>query len=161
MRNKREKKTVKIIERACEVLFYAVIVFVRVVVAKASCTVLNVHICGTVVMLTGHFRITFGLVFIASPGAYIFMGKLVCICLWMKTNFRTKDWAAGLALKKRPKVIRKLPTVIVWVSVFLFFIAKRCWESAWKLGELIYSRKTNQWKPRSCWPELWKSPKKC
>ena len=81
MRNKREKKTVIIIERACEGLFYAVIVFARVVVAKASCTVLNVQICGAVLKLIGHFRITFGLVFIASPAAYIFMGKLVCICL--------------------------------------------------------------------------------
>ena len=80
MRNKREKKTVKIIERACEVLFYAVIVFVRVVVAKVSRTVRNVQICGAVLKLIGHFWITFGLVFTASPGAYIFMGKFAFAC---------------------------------------------------------------------------------
>ena len=58
---------------------------------------------------TGHFRITFGLFLKASPGAHPFIWKLVFICMWMKTNFHMKGWAPGLALKKRPKVIRKWP----------------------------------------------------
>lgn len=55
----------------------------------------------------GHFRIPFGLVFKACPSYYLFIWKLVCICMWMKTNFQTKGWAPGLAFKKRPMVIRK------------------------------------------------------
>ena len=57
----------------------------------------------------GHFRITFGLFFTASLGAHLFIWKLVFICMWMKANFHMKRWAPGLALKKRPKVIRKWP----------------------------------------------------
>ena len=57
----------------------------------------------------GDFRITFGLFFKASPGAHLFIWKLVFICMWMKTNFQMKGWAPGLALKKRPKVIQKWP----------------------------------------------------
>ena len=33
--------------------------------------------------------------------------KMCFICMWMKTNFHMKGWAPRLALKKRPKVIRK------------------------------------------------------
>ena len=54
-----------------------------------------------------HFRITFGLFFKASPGAHLFIWKLVSIHMQMKTNFHMKGWAPRLALKKRPKVIRK------------------------------------------------------
>ena len=57
----------------------------------------------------GHFRITFGLFFKASLDAHLFIWKLVFICMWMKANFHMKRWAPGLALKKRPKVIRKWP----------------------------------------------------
>ena len=57
----------------------------------------------------GHFRITFGHFFKASPGAHLLIWKLVFICMWMETNFHMKGWAPGLALKKRPKVIRKWP----------------------------------------------------
>ena len=57
----------------------------------------------------GHFRITFGLFFKASPGAHPFIWKLVFIHLQMKTNFHMKSWAPGLALKKKPRVIRKWP----------------------------------------------------
>ena len=60
----------------------------------------------------GHFRITFGLFFKASLDAHLFIWKLVFICMWMKANFHMKRWAPGLALKKRPKVIRKWPIVI-------------------------------------------------
>ena len=60
----------------------------------------------------GHFRITFGLFFKASPGAHLFIWKLVCICMWIKTNFHMKGWAPRLALKKRPKVIRKWSIVV-------------------------------------------------
>ena len=56
-----------------------------------------------------HFRITFGLFFKASLGAHPFIWKLVLIHMQMKTNFHMKRWAPGLALKKRPKVIRKWP----------------------------------------------------
>ena len=35
--------------------------------------------------------------------------KLVFIHVQMKTNFHMKGWTPGLALKKRPKVIRKWP----------------------------------------------------
>ena len=56
-----------------------------------------------------HFRITFGLFFKASLGANPFIWKLVFIHMQMKTNFHMKRWAPGLALKKRPKVIRKWP----------------------------------------------------
>ena len=56
----------------------------------------------------GHFRITSGLFFKASPGAHLFIWKLVFIHMQMKTNFHMKGWAPGLALKKkRPRVIRK------------------------------------------------------
>ena len=55
-----------------------------------------------------HFRIT-GLFFKASPGAHPFIWKLILIHMQMKTNFHMKGWAPGLALKKRPKVIRKWP----------------------------------------------------
>ena len=55
------------------------------------------------------FRITFGLFFKASPGAHPFIWKLVVIHMQMKTSFYMKRWAPGLALKKRPKVIRKWP----------------------------------------------------
>ena len=54
-----------------------------------------------------HFRITFGLFFKATLGAHPFIWKLVFIHMQMKTNFHMKRWAPGLALKKRPKVIRK------------------------------------------------------
>ena len=56
-----------------------------------------------------HFRITFGLFFKASLGAHRFIWKLVFIHMQMKTNFHMKRWAPGIALKKRPKVIRKWP----------------------------------------------------
>ena len=56
-----------------------------------------------------HFRTTFGLFFKASLGAHPFIWKLVFIHMQMKTNFHMKRWAPGLALKKRPKVIRKWP----------------------------------------------------
>ena len=65
----------------------------------------------TTTRLISHFRITFGLFFKASPGAHLFIWKLVFICMWMKTNFHMKRWAPGLALKKRPKVIRKWPII--------------------------------------------------
>ena len=55
-----------------------------------------------------HFWIT-GLFFKASPGAHPFIWKLILIHKQMKTNFHMKGWAPGLALKKRPKVIRKWP----------------------------------------------------
>ena len=55
----------------------------------------------------GHFRITSGLFFKASPGAHLLIWKLVFICMWKKTNFHMKGWAPGLPLKKRPRVIRK------------------------------------------------------
>ena len=57
----------------------------------------------------GHFQITFGLFFKASPGAHLFIWKLAFIHMQMKTNFRMERWAPRLALKKRPKVIRKWP----------------------------------------------------
>ena len=57
----------------------------------------------------GHFRITFGLFLKASLGAHLFIWKLVFIHMQMKTHFHKKGWAPGLALKKRPKVIRKWP----------------------------------------------------
>ena len=60
----------------------------------------------------GHFRIISGLFFKASPGAHLFIWKLVFICMWMKTNFHMKGWAPGLALKKRLTVIRKWP---IWI----------------------------------------------
>ena len=47
--------------------------------------------------------------FKASPGAHLFIWKLVFICMWMKANLHMKRWAPGLALKRRPKVIRKWP----------------------------------------------------
>ena len=59
--------------------------------------------------LIDHFRITFGLFFKASLGAHPFIWKLVLIHMQMKTNFHMKRWAPELALKKRPKVIRKWP----------------------------------------------------
>ena len=62
-----------------------------------------------VIKWIGHFRITLGLFFKASPGAHPFIWKLVLIHMQMKTNFHMKRWAPGLALKKRPKVIRKWP----------------------------------------------------
>ena len=55
----------------------------------------------------GHFRIRFGLFLKTSPDAKLITWKLVCICMWMKTNFHVKELAPGLALKKRPKVIEK------------------------------------------------------
>ena len=66
----------------------------------------------------GHFRITFGLFFKASPGAHPFIWKLVFICVWMKTIFHMKGWAPGLSLKKRPKVIRKWP-ITDWLASVL------------------------------------------
>ena len=38
----------------------------------------------------GHFRITFGFFFKASPGAHAFLWKLVFICMWMKTTFHER-----------------------------------------------------------------------
>ena len=63
----------------------------------------------TCLVSIGHFRITFDLFFKASLGAHLFIWKLVFICMWIKANFHMKRWAPGLALKKRPKVIRKWP----------------------------------------------------
>ena len=57
----------------------------------------------------GHFRITLGLFFKASPGAHLFIWKLVLIHMQMKTNFHMKRWAPRLAFKKRLTVIRKWP----------------------------------------------------
>ena len=72
----------------------------------------------------GHFRITFGLFFKASLGAHPFIWKLVLIHMQMKTNFHMKRWAPGLALKKRPKVIRKWPIgqAMKLLIMFLFSI---------------------------------------
>ena len=54
--------------------------------------------------LIGHFRITFGLFFKASSGTHPFLMKISSFaCEWKK------GWAPVLALKKRPKVIRKWP----------------------------------------------------
>ena len=67
----------------------------------------------------GHFWVTFGLFFKASPGAHPFVWKLVFICIWMKANFHVKRWAPGLALKKRPKVILKWhihPSIVCFCS---------------------------------------------
>ena len=60
----------------------------------------------------GHLWITLGLFFKASPAAHLFIWKLVFICMRIKTNFRMKGWAPGLAFKKRQKVIRKWPIYI-------------------------------------------------
>ena len=57
----------------------------------------------------GHFRITFGFFFKASPSAHPFIRKLGFIHAQMKTNFHMNRYVPGLALKKRPKVIRKWP----------------------------------------------------
>ena len=71
----------------------------------------------------GHLRITFGFFFKTSPGAHPFIRKLAFICMWMKTNFHMKGWAPELALKKRPKVIRKWPietmTRLPWKAALL------------------------------------------
>ena len=71
----------------------------------------------------GHFWISFGLSFKASPGAHLFTWKLVFICMWMKTNFHVKGWAPRLALKKRPKVIRKWS---IEVSFIMAVICRVC-----------------------------------
>ena len=70
-----------------------------------------------------NFHITFGLFSKALPGAHPFIWKLVFICMWMKTNFHMK-WAPGLALKKRPKVIRKWPIEVEKNKVQYFFNPK-------------------------------------
>ena len=57
----------------------------------------------------GHLRITIGLFFKASLGAHLFTSKLGFFHMQMKTNCHMKGWATGLALKNRPKVIRKWP----------------------------------------------------
>ena len=68
-----------------------------------------IHVFKLCIETIDHFRITFGLFFKASLGAHPFICKLVLIHMQMKTNFHMKRWAPGLALKKRPKVIRKWP----------------------------------------------------
>ena len=68
------------------------------------------------VEIIGQSRIPFGLIFIASPGAHLFILRFVFICMWMKTNFHAEGRAPGLALKKRPKVIRKWP--ITWTYIY-------------------------------------------
>ena len=76
----------------------------------------------------GRFRITFCLFFKASLGADLFIWKLVFICIWMNANFHMKRWAPGLALKKRPKVIRKWPIKWIWRNlgaVWLLFLKLR------------------------------------
>jgi len=40
------------------------------------------------------------------------------ICMWMKTNFHMKGWAPRLALKTRPKVIRKW-SINKWIATGL------------------------------------------
>ena len=80
----------------------------------------------------GHFRITFGLFFKASPGAHPFIWKLVFIHMQMRTNFHMKRWAPGLALKTRPKVIRKWPIVTNLLREFI-------WWSRNKLYQEIFS----------------------
>ena len=65
--------------------------------------------------IVGHFRNTFGLFFKASPGAHLFIWKLVFICMWIKTNFPMKGWALALALKKRPKVFGKWSIFGLWL----------------------------------------------
>ena len=102
----------------------------------------------------GHFRITVSLFFKASPGAHPFIWKLVFIHMQMKTNFRMKRWAPGLALKKRPEIIRKWPIGsclerLCWstfcAEAFLYFsyvnwfvlevsIAQtKAWQVSWKI----------------------------
>ena len=76
--------------------------------------------------LISPFRITFALFLKASLGAHPFISKLVFICMWMKTNFHPyESWAPGLALKKRPKLTRKWPIVLVLLCfclpVLMFF----------------------------------------
>ena len=60
-----------------------------------------------------------------APGAHRFAWKLVFICMWMKINFHMKRSAPGLALKKRPKVIRKWPIVLVFAHMISCHVFKR------------------------------------
>ena len=68
-------------------------------------------------------QITLGLFFKASPATHLFIWKLVFICMWIKTNFHMKGWAPRLALKKRPKVIRKwsIDYMAYWHEVYTGF----------------------------------------
>ena len=74
--------------------------------------------------LIGHFGIIFGLFFKASLGAHLFIWKLIFIWMWMKANFHMKRWAPGLALKKRPNVIRKWPISFNCFSHFVLSVTK-------------------------------------
>ena len=71
-------------------------------------------------VVIGHFPITLGLFFKASPGAHPVIWKLVFIHMQMKTNFHTKEWAPGLGLKKMPKLIWKCARDARWRDARLF-----------------------------------------
>ena len=75
--------------------------------------------------LIDHFRITFSLFLKASLGAHPFIWKwdfihmeMSLICMWMKSHFYIKGWAPRLALRKRLKVIRKLPIRFYQIVLF-------------------------------------------
>ena len=60
---------------------------------------------------------------------HFFIWKLVFIHMQMKTNFHMKRWAPGLALKKRPKVIRKWP-----IAIPGFFADEKLLKKPWEPG---------------------------
>jgi len=64
--------------------------------------------------LMGHFLIIFGFFFGAGPGAHAFMWKLVFPHMQLKTDFRVKEWAPGLASGGGPQVVRKWPIAWDW-----------------------------------------------
>ena len=99
-------------------------------------------------------RITFGVFFKTSPGAHPFVWKLVFTCLWMKTNFHFKGWAAGPALKKTPKVIWKWP---IWKQSRDMVAAKLLKKNS-RRRECYRSRKTRTLSHSSFYFGLWMAP---
>ena len=73
----------------------------------------------------GHFRITFGLFFKVSPGAHLFMWKLVFICMWMKTYF---IWKMGTRTRfeKEAKGNRPLSKIPYYSLFVLQILHKHC-----------------------------------
>ena len=59
--------------------------------------------------VTCHFRVTLIPIMNVRLRAELFIWKLIIVCMWMKTNFRNKNYAQSLAFITRFKATRKWP----------------------------------------------------
>ena len=90
-----------------------------------SLSIWSMYVVWRQVFTIGHFRIICGPFFKASPGAHLFIWKLVFICMWMKTNF---TWKVGTRTRfeKEAKGNRPLSKIPYYSLFVLQILRKHC-----------------------------------